>query len=180
MELVDGPVEGQPVDDALFDEILPEVNGAVGHRISVLLDDIDQVPEHIALRALDLNRVHVGRSNGRAVVGVMLRQIGVHPNAHLSCLREEDHLLSDVEIPHLLIEHLEALETALVEVELVGQRNVVDFLQPEVDLFRVEQAVVDGGAELSNRGVGEVLNLVDIRRAAVRLILHTQQLDPPR
>lgn len=71
VELVNSSVERQAVDDALFNQILSEVNGAISHRISILLDDIDKVPEHIALRPLNLNRVHVGRSNSCAVVGMM-------------------------------------------------------------------------------------------------------------
>lgn len=109
----------------------------------------------------------------------MLRQIGVHPNPHLPFLCKEDHLFGDVEIAHLLIEYLEALETALVEIELISERNIVDFLQPQIHLLGIEQAVIDGRAEFCNRGVGEVLDLVNIRRAAVRFILYAQQLDPP-
>lgn len=44
VKLVNSPVKRQPIDDSLLDEILSEVNGTISHRISVLLNDIDQIP----------------------------------------------------------------------------------------------------------------------------------------
>jgi hypothetical protein len=63
---------------------------------------------------------------------MVLWEIWVHPNFDFPRLRKKDHLFCDVEVSHLLIEHFESLQTALVEIELVGQRNVIDLFQSQL------------------------------------------------
>lgn len=72
VELVNSSVEGQAVDYSLLYQMLSKVNGAISHRVSIFLDEVDEIPEHIALRPLYFNRVHVGSSNSGTVVGMML------------------------------------------------------------------------------------------------------------
>lgn len=107
----------------------------------------------------------------------MFWQIGVHPNLHLSFLREEDHFFSNIEISDLFIEYFEPLETALVEIELIVQRDVIDFLQPQLNLANIEEAVVNGRTEFIHRGVCEILDLVNIGTGTIGLhLLITQDL----
>lgn len=116
------------------------------HSISVFFNKIDQISQHLALRSLHLYRICIG-SNSRLIVRMMLGKIRIHPNLDLPLLVEKYHLFSDIEIAHLLIEYLEALEAALIEVELIVERYIVYLFQSQLNFAHIQESIVDGGAE---------------------------------
>ena len=75
----------------------------------------------------------------RHVVWHVLGEVGVHPDSHLPAVADEDHLFTDVEVAHFLVQHLKALKRGLQEVELVCEGDIVDLLQSQVYLLQVEQ-----------------------------------------
>jgi hypothetical protein len=95
-------------------------------------------------------------------VGLVSAEIRVDPDPDFAVLADEDHLLDDVEVAHFFVEDFEAFEGGLDEVELIGEGDVVDFFEAEVNLSNVEEALVEGGAEIDHGDVDEVLDGVDV------------------
>lgn len=162
VELFDGLIERQTFEDTLINQILLEVNGLAALDISVVLNHIDEVDDHLRLRPVQVRAL----MNPRDVVGQVLGEIGVHPHPYLPTVADKDHFLTDVEVAHLLVQHLEAMQRSLQQAELVSERDVVDLLQPQVYLLQVQQSLVHGGAKVYGGSVEEVLDLVDVGREA--------------
>jgi hypothetical protein len=52
LELVEGAVEGEAVVDVLLQEVVAEVDALVLLAVAVLLDHVQQLHEHVGLRAV--------------------------------------------------------------------------------------------------------------------------------
>lgn len=64
----------------------------------------------------------------RLVVRLEFRKVRVHPDPHSSLLVEENHLFCDFEDSDLLIEYFESVKAGLIKIELILQRDIIDFL----------------------------------------------------
>ena len=54
LKLIERLIEGQAIEDALIDQILFEVYTGAILYIGVILDDIDEIDDHLGLRAMQL------------------------------------------------------------------------------------------------------------------------------
>jgi hypothetical protein len=175
MKLVNGLIERKSINDSLALQILSKVDRSIAsHEISIILDQIYQIFQHFILRALNFNRINIGISSS-LIIRMMFRQIWVHPNLHLSFLREENHFFSNIEKSNLFIEYFKPLQAALVEIELIAERNVIDLLQSQLNLADIQQAIVNGRTELIHGGICEILDLVNIGTGAIGLHLFITQ-----
>ncbi len=59
----------------------------------------------------------------------MFWEIRIHPYFHFSLLSKENHLFCDIEIPNLLIEYFEALQAALIKIELIIDGDIIDLFK---------------------------------------------------
>lgn len=144
LKLFQSLIEREAIEDALIDEVLFEVYSLAALDIRVLLYHVDQIDDHLRLRPMQVRAL----MHPRHVVGHVLGQVGIHPDAYLAAVADEDHLFADIEVAHFLVQHLKALERGLQEAQLVCEWDVVDLLQSQVYLLQVEQSLVDGRAEV--------------------------------
>lgn len=83
------------------------------------------------------------------------------PDLDLAQFVDEDYLFADVEIPHFLVEKLEAMECCFGEVKLVWEGYVVDFLEAKIHFLCVQPALVNRRAHILHGIVNERLDGVD-------------------
>lgn len=60
---------------------------------------------------------------------------------------EKHHLLSDIKEASLFVKQLEAFQANLIKIELVLERNIIDFLQSQIYFANVQQAIIHRGAQ---------------------------------
>ncbi len=73
------------------------MNCVVVKLIGVLLDDVQQFDDHVGLRPVGFPAA------GGVVVWLVLGDVWVDPDFDLPKLGDEDHLLTYIEVPHLLV-----------------------------------------------------------------------------
>lgn len=56
------------------------------------------------------------------------------------------------------------MERRLHEIQLIGEGNIVDLLQPKIHLLDIEQPLVDGRAEILTGSVEKILDLINVWR----------------
>lgn len=144
--------------------------------VCVLLYQVEQGLDHFGLGPLALDAIK--RIIGfRLEVRIMLGQIGVQPDLGLPIFIEKDHFLRDIKEANLLIQNFESLQASVVQINLIVEGNVIDFLESQLHLCNVQQPSVNCRTQLLSGSVGEVAHVVDVGGIfQLVLVCVTQQL----
>lgn len=101
--------------------------------VTVFFNEVEKVDDHVCLRAVGVS----GGASG-SEIGVVGGKIRMDPYSYPSTSSNKDHLLDDIKIAHFLIEQLKALESCFCQIQLISQRNIINFLKSQIHLLRIK------------------------------------------